>query len=55
MPSPRVTAKHDGQLMIDTGALRIRYRLGSGRFTADNLAIEYELNGTPATLRWSLV
>ena len=48
-PPAFATAEADGQLMIDTGALRIRYRLGSGRFTADNLAIEYELNGTRHT------
>ncbi|HKD75398.1 MAG TPA: TIM-barrel domain-containing protein, partial [Ktedonobacterales bacterium] len=30
-----------GYLRIDTGALRLSYRLGSGSFTAENLAITY--------------
>lgn len=37
---PAFTVREDGeQIWIDTGALRLTYRLHSGRFTADNLTI----------------
>jgi hypothetical protein len=39
-PAPRFGSwVDDGLLMIDTGVLLLRYRLGSGRFSADNLSI----------------
>ena len=38
--TPRyVTAVHDGWLTITTSRMTLRYRVGSGRFTADNLIV----------------
>ena len=37
----------DGWLTIDTGKLTVRYRSGSGRFTAENLKIEWNQTGAP--------
>ena len=43
---PRFTTRVDGDaLAIDTGALTLRYRQGSGRFTAHNLSIAFSLEG----------
>lgn len=41
----------DGVLTTDTGALRLRYTVGSRRFTAENLSIHFDLNGQSQT--WS--
>ena len=38
-PTPFTTRVADGWLTIDTGALTLRYRVGSGAFTADNLTV----------------
>ncbi|GAB4539759.1 MAG: hypothetical protein Kow0063_28860 [Anaerolineae bacterium] len=47
-PAPDFESRvEDGVLTIDTGALRLRYVAGSGRFTAENLSIHFELNGQP--------
>jgi len=43
---PHFTTQVDGDvLMIDTGALTLRYKQNSGQFAADNLSITFELNG----------
>ena len=43
---PQFTTQVDGGVLtIDTGALTLRYRQGSGRFTADNLSIAFESGG----------
>lgn len=39
------TETSDGLLTIDTGALTLRYKVGSGPFTADNLQISFQMNG----------
>ncbi len=45
-PPPAFVTRTEGQtLVIDTGALTVRYRKNSGPFTADNLAIAFDLNG----------
>ncbi len=38
-------------LIVDTGALRLRYRQDSGPFRADNLTISFELDGHSRTWR----
>ncbi|MBN1178590.1 MAG: DUF5110 domain-containing protein [Anaerolineae bacterium] len=49
-PAPPFTTRVEaGVLHIDTGALALRYRQGSGRFGPHNLSIAFELNGTPHT------
>ncbi|HEX2909975.1 MAG TPA: TIM-barrel domain-containing protein [Chloroflexia bacterium] len=45
------TSQNDGWLVIDTGALLLRYRLESGQFTAENLEISLKLNGQVVTWR----
>jgi len=48
--APYFTTQAGGDVLtIDTGALTLRYRQGSGRFTADNLSITFELNGERQT------
>lgn len=34
-----------GDLVLKTSALEVRYRKGSGKFSADNLSIKYKLEG----------
>jgi len=47
---PRFTARVDGGVLtIDTGMLALRYTQDSGKFTADNLSITFDLNGKPQT------
>ncbi len=47
---PPFTARQDGDdLVIDTGALILRYRQHSGRFGADNLAVSFDLSGRRQT------
>ena len=46
LPPPAFGARsHDGWLIIETEALRLRYRVGAGAFNAANLAIELNVNG----------
>jgi len=45
-PPPPFTVGVEGEnLLIDTGALLVSYVKDSGRFTADNLSITFDLNG----------
>ncbi len=47
---PRFTTQVDEDtLAVDTGALMLRYRQGSGRFTARNLSIAFSLDGERQT------
>src|SRR5262245_1354521 len=39
------TTEQDGQLVIDTGLLRLTYTPSDGPFTDDNLSITFDLNG----------
>jgi alpha-glucosidase (family GH31 glycosyl hydrolase) len=49
-PAPDVaTQVQSGVLTIDTGTLRLRYVEDSGRFSADNLSISFDLNGKAQT------
>ncbi len=50
-PPPFGTRTEAGWLLIDSGALQLRYRVGSGKFTSENLSIEFTLNGEPVTWR----
>jgi alpha-glucosidase len=46
LPVPKFTHEEkDGWLLIDTGKLTLRYKLGSGAFASENLAAEFNLNG----------
>jgi hypothetical protein len=46
---PQVSTRtEDGDLIVDTGALVLRYAAGSGRFTEENLSIAFELNARHA-------
>ncbi|WP_299952210.1 TIM-barrel domain-containing protein [uncultured Modestobacter sp.] len=40
--TPVRTAKRDGWLVLDTGAMTLRYEIGSGRFTEDNLVVQLQ-------------
>ena len=47
---PSFTARVDGdELLLDTGALVLRYRRDGGRFAADNLSIAFDLGGETQT------
>jgi alpha-glucosidase len=49
---PAFRTSHDaGWTVISTGALTLRYREGSGRFTADNLEVRIATGGVDATWR----
>ena len=49
-PAPPFTAREaDGMLRLDTGALRLHYVVGSGRFTPENLSIRFEAGGQQRT------
>ena len=48
-PPPFTVKEGAGTLTIDTGALQLRYRLGSGPFSPANLQVTLELNGVPVT------
>jgi len=49
-PAPDFTARVEaGVLTIDTGALRLHYALDSGKFSAEDLSIHFDLNGRPQT------
>ncbi|MBN1669312.1 MAG: hypothetical protein JW862_19630, partial [Anaerolineales bacterium] len=51
-PAPQYQVEElDGWLQIDSGALQLRYRLGSGRFEADNLEIRLAVAGETVTWR----
>jgi alpha-glucosidase len=51
LPVPAYKAANaDRYLTIATGKLRLRYREGSGRFTAENLEISFQLNSN--TITW---
>jgi hypothetical protein len=41
-PPPYTTRTDQGWLSIDTGAVRLRYKVGSGSFTADNLDVRLQ-------------
>jgi hypothetical protein len=52
LPVPEFTAtRSKGGLVIDTGALRLRYRPGPGPFTAENLEVTFERAGDRVTWR----
>jgi alpha-glucosidase len=49
-PVPPFTARDEGgTLVLDTGALTLRYMPGAGPFTPENLQIAFTLNGAPRT------
>ncbi|MGD9315956.1 MAG: glycoside hydrolase family 31 protein, partial [Anaerolineae bacterium] len=49
-PTPSfATAVESHTLVLDTGALCLRYSQGSGRFTTDNLSVSFDLNGQRQT------
>ncbi|MBI3406173.1 MAG: DUF5110 domain-containing protein [Acidobacteria bacterium] len=51
LPVPEFRARSEkGWLLLDTGKLRLKYKEKSGKFAAENLAIEVELNGK--TIAW---
>lgn len=51
LPVPRFTVeRNNGSLVIRTDSLLLRYRTGSGHFTAKNLGIDFKLGG--ATRMW---
>ena len=46
LPAPDYSKSvEDGWMTIQTESLRLRYKLGSGRFTADNLNVDMNCNG----------
>ena len=46
LPVPKFEkTEADGYLQIKTDAALLKYKLNSGRFTADNLKIEFEIDG----------
>jgi len=46
LPVPQFQVSHnDGNLIIDTGKLKLRYKENSGKFTDDNLSVQFQLNG----------
>ena len=52
LPVPTFTRTSSGKwTTIDTGKLTLRYRDGSGTFTARNLSVELVVAGTPVTWR----
>ncbi len=49
-PAPSFSTEVQGRVLeIDTGALRLHYALDSGKFTATNLSVSFELNGRRQT------
>ncbi len=44
-PQKSVTHEESGMFTLDTGALTLRYRAGSGKFTPENLSVTFTLNG----------
>ncbi|MGI9103063.1 MAG: TIM-barrel domain-containing protein [Terriglobales bacterium] len=47
LPAPAFkSSRSDDSLTIDTGKLLLRYRASSGQFTADNLEVSFDLNGS---------
>jgi len=49
-PAPHFATHVDGDVLtIDTGALTLRYKQSSGKFTANNLSIIFDLNGERQT------
>ena len=46
---PFAVGAKDGVLVVDTGALTLRYVRDSGRFTDRNLSISFEFDGRPVT------
>jgi alpha-glucosidase len=50
-PAPFAAGEEDEQLRLETGALTLTYRRGSGAFTAGNLTITLHVNGEMRTWR----
>ncbi len=49
-PTPPFTTRVEGRVLtVDTGALTLHHAQNSGQFSADNLAITFELNGQRQT------
>jgi hypothetical protein len=49
-PAPEFAVEaEDGMLRLDTGALKLHYVPGSGRFTPENLSIRFEVGGQQRT------
>jgi hypothetical protein len=48
---PFKTDTRQGWLTISTGSLTLRYRPGSGTFTAKNLSVEFDVDGKPVIWR----
>ncbi len=52
LPVPPFRSRvEDGWLIVETERLALKYRMGSGRFTPENLSVQLELNGRPVI--WS--
>jgi alpha-glucosidase len=52
LPVPRFTRNEEnGWLEIETAKLTLRYRMGSGKFTPENLRVSFTLGGTPVEWR----
>ncbi|HKI45241.1 MAG TPA: TIM-barrel domain-containing protein [Balneolales bacterium] len=46
LPVPQYQVSHsNGDLIIDTGKLKLSYKENSGKFTDDNLSVQFQLNG----------
>ncbi|MGC9520501.1 MAG: TIM-barrel domain-containing protein [Anaerolineae bacterium] len=50
-PPDFTVSEEDGALVLDTGRLCLRYSLGTGRFSSDNLTITFSVRGAPQTWR----
>lgn len=52
LPVPRfISREEEGWLLVKTDQLELRYKRGSGKFRADNLAVSLRLNGKE--IRWT--
>ncbi len=46
LPVPRYQVSHSGgNLIINTGKLKLSYKENSGKFTDDNLSVQFQMNG----------
>ena len=50
LPVPNFTKKEiDGFLHISTDKMRLKYKIGSGKFVEDNLSVDFKVNGKNTT------